>query len=174
MNHNRTVRAVAVVTVAYIVVLAIWIGWLRDRTPPGTLPYQLAALVAGFGCALGLAMMFAGRGTAEQRRLEAHGVEGWATIEDARRIDANSTELHLQFTIPGAESFAGRIVYTIPPSESARFATGSIVPTAPETDLRREVAALRRRSPISLPPHSAGVHPRAGTVFATRSTHRRR
>ena len=146
MNHNRTVRAVAVVTVGYIVVLAIWIGWLRDRTPPGTLPYQLAALVAGFGCALGLAMMFAGRGSAEQRRLEAHGVEGWATIEDARRIDASSTELHLQFTIPGAESFAGRIVYTIPPSETARFATGSIVPVLVDPADHHRVLLLPRQT----------------------------
>lgn len=128
MNHEKTLRAVAVVTAGYVVVLAIWIGWLRPLTPPGTLPYQLAALVAGFASALGLAMMIANRRTAEERRLARNGVEGWATIESARKLDATSTELHLQFFVPGAESFAGRIVYSIPPAESARFQAGAVVP----------------------------------------------
>lgn len=128
MNHERTLRAVAVVTVGYFVVLAIWAGWLRPHTPPGTLPYQLVGLVAGFASALGLAMMIANRRTAEERRLARNGVEGWATIESARQIDATSTELHMQFTIPGSPSYAGRIVYTIPPTETARFETGNVVP----------------------------------------------
>ena len=74
MNNARIVRSVVFVTIGYALVLAIWIGWLMDRTPPGTLPYQLAALVAGFGAALGLAMMIAGRPTREQKELIEHGV----------------------------------------------------------------------------------------------------
>lgn len=128
MNHERTVRAVVVVTAAYVVVLAVWAGWFRPTAPEGTLPYQLAALIAGFASALGLAMMVANRRTAEQRQLARNGVEGWATIEGVRPIDETSSELDMQFTIPGSQSFAGRIVYAIPPSESARFHVGSIVP----------------------------------------------
>ncbi len=142
MNHQRIVRAVVAVTVVYVIVLIVWTVWIRADTPPGTLPYQLAALVAGFGCALGLAMMFANRGTAEQRRLAEHGVEGWAIVEDAHQLDEKSTELHLHFTIPGAESFAGRIVHVIPPTESARFATGSVVPVLVDPDDHRRVLLL--------------------------------
>lgn len=128
MNHEKTLRAVAVVTVGYLIVLAVWAGWLRAKTPPGTLPYQLAGLVAGFGAALGLALMIANRRTAEQRRLSRDGVEGWATVEATRPIDDTSTELHMLFTIPGSESFAGRIVYAIPPAETSRFEAGAVVP----------------------------------------------
>lgn len=142
MNQQRIVRAVVAVTVVYIVVLAVWTVWIRADTPPGTLPYQLAALVAGFGCALGLAMMIANRGTAEQRRLAERGVEGWAVVEDAHRIDDKTTELHLLFTIPGAESFAGRIIHAIPPAESTRFATGSVVPVLVDPDDHRRVLLL--------------------------------
>lgn len=146
MNQRRTAHAVVIVTVGYLIVLGVWMFWLRAKTPPGTLPYQLAALVAGFGAALGLAMMLAGRGTAEERRLAARGVEGWATVEDARPIDETSTELHLIFTIPGSASFAGRIVYSIPPAESARFATGSVVPVLVDPDDHHRVLLLPGQS----------------------------
>lgn len=128
MNHERILRAVAFVAVGYLVVLIIWAGWLRSHTPPGTLPYQLVGLVAGFGTALGLAMMVANRPTAEQRRLAKNGVEGWATVEASRRIDERKMELDLAFTVPGSDSYVGRIVYSIPPSETARFQTGRTLP----------------------------------------------
>nr|WP_296773232.1 hypothetical protein [Rhodococcus sp. (in: high G+C Gram-positive bacteria)] len=128
MDHERTLRSVAVVTGGYVIVLAVWAGWLRPHTPPGTLPYQLVALVAGFASALGLAMMIANRSTSAERRLTKNGVEGWAMIESAQPIDSTTTELRMQFTIPGSQSFAGRIVYSIPPSEASRFAAGNVVP----------------------------------------------
>jgi hypothetical protein len=128
MNHERVRRAVVFVTVGYVAVLVVWIVWFRRVAEPGTLPYQIVALVAGFGAALGLSMMFANRRTAEQRRLARNGVEGWATVEAVRRIDDTSSELDLQFTVPGSESFAGRIVYSIPPDEQSRFLTGAVVP----------------------------------------------
>ncbi len=142
MNHERTVRAVAFTAVGYVLVLVIWASWLRPNSPPGTLPYQLIALVAGFGSALGLGMLVANRRTAVQRHLKAKGVEGWARIEFARRIDATSTELHLQFTIPGSESFAGRIVYSIPPSEKDRFEAGRTVPIIVDPSDHRQVLLL--------------------------------
>ncbi|MGA9870536.1 MAG: hypothetical protein WBQ44_05250 [Rhodococcus sp. (in: high G+C Gram-positive bacteria)] len=145
MNHERTLRAIAAVTVGYVIVLAVWIGWVRADTPPGTLPYQLAALVAGFGAALGLAMMFANRRTSEQRRLARNGVEGWATIRAVHRIDDASSELDMQFTIPGSNSFAGRIVYTIPPGEAAHFTTGAVVPVMVDPSDHHRVLLLPRQ-----------------------------
>lgn len=142
MNHERTLRSVAFIAVGYVVVLVIWASWLRPNSPPGTLPYQIIALVAGFGSALGLGMMVANRRTAAQRQLKAKGVEGWATIEFARPIDATSTELHLQFTIPGSESFAGRIVYSIPPSQTDRFEAGRTVPIMVDPSDHRQVLLL--------------------------------
>ncbi|MDJ0393334.1 hypothetical protein QMK17_08310 [Rhodococcus sp. G-MC3] len=146
MNHQKTLRAVVVVTGGYVIVLAVWAGWLRPHSPPGTLPYQLVALIAGFASALGLAMMVANRSTAAQRRLSRNGVEGWATIEFARQIDEASTELHLRFTIPGSESFAGRIVYSIPPNEVSRFETGNIVPIMVDPSDHHRVLLLPAQS----------------------------
>ena len=144
MNHQRTARAVAVVTAVYLVVLVVWIGWFRAAAPPDTLPYQLAALVAGFGTALGLAMRVANRRTAEQRRLARSGVEGWATVEEVRPVDDTHTELQMLFTIPGSESFAGRVVYSIPPGEKARFHAGAIVPILVDPSDRHRVLLLPR------------------------------
>lgn len=128
MNHERVLRAVAFVAAGYVIVLVVWATWLRPHAEPGTLPYQLTALVAGLALALGVAMMVANRRTAEERRLSKRGIEGWARVEAARRIDDTSTELHLEFTVPGAASFAGRIVYTIPPDEASRFEPGRTLP----------------------------------------------
>ncbi|WP_072803837.1 hypothetical protein [Rhodococcoides yunnanense] len=128
MNHERILRAVAFVAAGYVLVLVVWATWLRPHTEPGTLPYQLTALVAGFAVALGVAMMVANRRTAEERALAKKGIEGWARVEAARKIDDTSTELHLEFTVPGADSFAGRIVYRIPPDEATRFEPGQTLP----------------------------------------------
>ncbi|MDV8078641.1 hypothetical protein R4P47_18925 [Rhodococcus sp. IEGM 1370] len=144
MNNARIVRSVVVVTIGYALVLAIWIGWLRDRTPPGTLPYQLAALVAGFGAALGLAMLIAGRPTREQKELIEHGMEGWATVDAIRRIDDDTAELDLEFTVPGSGSYFGKIVYDIPRSDSSRFEPGTVIAVRVDPAHRERVLLLPR------------------------------
>lgn len=146
MNHERTVRAVAIVTAVYIVVLAVWAGWFRPSAPEGTLPYQLAALIAGFASALGLAMMIARRRTADERKLARNGVEGWARISRVHPIDDTSSELDLEFTVPGSVSFAGRIVYSIPPGESARFHVGAVVPIMVDPADHHRVLLLPRQT----------------------------
>ncbi|MDV8024320.1 hypothetical protein [Rhodococcus sp. IEGM 1330] len=144
MNNARIVRAVVVVTIVYAVVLAIWIGWVNKRTPPGTLPYQLAALVAGFGAALGLAMMIAGRPTREQKELIEHGVEGWATVDAIRRIDDDTAELDLEFTVPGSSSYFGKIVYDIPDADTSRFEPGTVIAVRVDPAHRERVLLLPR------------------------------
>ncbi len=37
MNHQRIVRTVCFVTVGYVIVLAVWLGWLIEHTPPATI-----------------------------------------------------------------------------------------------------------------------------------------
>lgn len=127
MNHSRIFRAVLWVSAGYAIVLAIWLGWLVEKSPPGTLPYQIVGLVAGFGAALGLAMMIAGRSTGEHRRLMNTGIEGWATVEASRALEDRRTELDLEFTVPGVETYYGKIVYDIPVAEESRFRPGSIL-----------------------------------------------
>ncbi|MGV8873883.1 MAG: hypothetical protein ACOH2Q_15230 [Rhodococcus sp. (in: high G+C Gram-positive bacteria)] len=144
MNNTRIVRAVFIVTVVYAIILAVWIGWLNPRTPPGTLPYQLAALVAGFGAALGLAMMIAGRPTREQKELIEHGVEGWATVDAIRRIDDDTAELDLEFTVPGSGSYFGKIVYDIPNSDTSRFEPGTVIAVRVDPAHRERVLLLPR------------------------------
>jgi hypothetical protein len=146
VNHKRTLRAVVVVTVGYVVVLAAWALWFRPSAPSGTLPYQLAALVAGFGAALGLSMLVANRRTAEQRQIARNGVEGWATVEEVHPLDDTRSELQLQFTVPGSESFSGRIVYAIPRSEISRFAEGAVVPIMVDPDDHHRVLLLPRQT----------------------------
>ncbi|WP_042938405.1 hypothetical protein [Rhodococcus sp. AW25M09] len=148
MNNTRIVRSVVIVTICYSIVLAFWIGWLMDRTPPGTLPYQLAALVAGFGAALGLAMMIAGRPTREQKELIEHGVEGWATVDAIRRIDDDTAELDLEFTVPGSGSYFGKIVYGIPKPDTSRFAPGTVIAVRVDPAHRERVLLLPRTQGI--------------------------
>ncbi|OZE27548.1 hypothetical protein CH262_06035 [Rhodococcus sp. 05-2255-1e] len=144
MNDSRIVRAVVAVAIGYSIVLAVWIGWLVDKTPPDTLPYQLAALVAGFGAALGLAMMIAGRPTREQKELIEHGVEGWATVDAIRRIDDDTAELDLEFTVPGSSSYFGKIVYGIPRADTAHFEPGTVIAVRVDPAHRERVLLLPR------------------------------
>lgn len=146
MNHEKILRAVVGVTAGYVIVLIVWATWFRPSAPPGTLPYQLAALIAGFASALGLAMLFANRRNAEERRLSKNGVEGWATIESVRRLDDTSSELQLHFTVPGSTSFAGRIVYAIPPDEVSRFEAGAVVPIVVDPSDHHRVLLLPRET----------------------------
>lgn len=144
MNHKRTVRAVVAVTLVYSIVLALWITMVVGRTPPGTLPYQVGGLVAGFGAALGLAMLVAGRATKEQRRLMRHGVEGWATVGTLTRLDARTAELELEFTVPGSGVYYGTIVWNLTEDEAERYEPGSILAVRVDPAHRDRVLLLPR------------------------------
>ncbi|WP_137723991.1 hypothetical protein [Prescottella subtropica] len=136
MNHPRIVRTVCVITVSYVIVLAIWLGRLVEHTPEGTIPYQIGGLLAAYGSALGLGMMWAGSPTRSDRRLARHGLEGWATITRAQQIrrtgnsiaDAVVTELDLDLTVPGSDPYRGRVRYEVFPEDRDRFVVGGIVP----------------------------------------------
>ncbi|QBJ95934.1 hypothetical protein ERC79_08080 [Rhodococcus sp. ABRD24] len=132
MNHPRIVRTVCVISVGYVAVLAFWLGWLVEHTPPGTVPYQIGGLLAAYGSALGLGMMWADRPTRAERRLAKRGIEGWAKIEHTHRIgrtvdNGELTELDLALTVPGSESYTGRIVYEVFPGDAPRFAPGETI-----------------------------------------------
>ncbi|MGU3432821.1 hypothetical protein ACNHUS_07355 [Actinomycetes bacterium M1A6_2h] len=125
MNQERVVRAVVTVTAGYVVMLALWIAFLVKKSPSGTIPYQLAGLVALFGASLGLAMMWASRPTRDERRLERHGLEGWAVIDEIREL-GTSTELDLSITVPGTGSYRGSVVRPGSPGRWHRGETVSI------------------------------------------------
>ncbi|QCQ92493.1 hypothetical protein [Rhodococcus sp. SGAir0479] len=132
MNHPRIVRTVCFVTVGYLIVLAIWLGRLIERTPENTIPYQIGGLLAAYGSALGLGMMWADRPTRAERRLAKHGIEGWARIRHAQRIrrtvdNGELTELDLDLTVPGSQSYTGRVLYEVLPENRSRFAVGETI-----------------------------------------------
>ncbi|MBM7417146.1 MULTISPECIES: hypothetical protein [Nocardiaceae] len=134
MDHERVGRAVAVVTAIYVVVLAVWALVLLPKAPDGTVPYQIAALVAGFGAALGLAMMAAGRPTADERRMRDHGLEGWAVVDEVREIGTGA-EVDLTITVPGSGSYPG----TVRREGSVRYEVGATVPVVVDPDDRTRI-----------------------------------
>ncbi|MFC9439502.1 hypothetical protein [Nocardia sp. NPDC057030] len=132
MDHGRILRTVLGVTAGYLVVLGVWLGWVVQHTPPGTLPYQIVALVGVFGTCVGIGMMLAGRPSKADRRLWRDGLEGWATVHGVhplRRTDHHTelTELDLELTIPGAESYRGTIVFDVTPADKPRLAVGETI-----------------------------------------------
>lgn len=132
MNHPRIVRTVCFISVSYVIVLSIWLGWLIDHTAPGTIPYQVGGLLAAYGSALGLGMMWADRPTRSERRLARHGLEGWAKIKHAQPIrrtadNGELTELDLALTVPGSESYTGKVLYEVLPENRDRFVAGETI-----------------------------------------------
>ncbi len=132
MSHERILRTVLGVTAGYVILLALWAGWLVQHTPPGTVQYQVAGLIGLYGSLVGIGMMVANRPTRSERRLRKHGLEGWARIEDARplrRTDHHTelTELELRLTVPGSESYSGRVILDVAPIDKSRFAIGETV-----------------------------------------------
>ncbi|WP_188546549.1 hypothetical protein [Rhodococcoides trifolii] len=138
MNHDRVIRAVVTVTVGYVVLLAIWIAFLVKKSPSGTIPYQLAGLVALFGASLGLAMMWASRPSRDERRLERDGLEGWAVIDEIRERGA-STELDLSITVPGTGSYRGSVVR---PGSSGQWHRGDTVSIKVDPEDRQRIQWL--------------------------------
>ncbi|MET8654821.1 DUF3592 domain-containing protein [Nocardia aurea] len=132
MDHARVLRTVLGVTAGYLILLGLWLGWLVQRTPPGTVPYQIVALVGLFGSCVGLGMLLAARPSKADRRLLHHGLEGWATIERVhplRRTDHHSelTELDLELVVPGSETYRGSVVFDVMPGDRAKLAVGETI-----------------------------------------------
>ncbi|MCM6777313.1 hypothetical protein NDR87_27885 [Nocardia sp. CDC159] len=132
MDHARILRTVLGVTVGYLMILGLWLGWVVHRTPPGTLPYQLVALVGLFGSCVGLGMLLAQRPSRADRRLLRHGLEGWATIEAVHPLAPTDhhtelAQLDLRLTVPGAEPYRGTIVYDVAPIDKPRITVGETI-----------------------------------------------
>mgnify|MGYP001020786092 CR=1 FL=1 len=133
MEHARIFRALTWVVSGYLVALAVWLGWLAPRTPEGTMPYQVLIMVGLFGSATGIAMSLASMPTRAERRLRKHGLEGWARIDGVHplaRTDHASelTELDVELTVPGSDSYHGRIVVDVMPVDKPRMTVGQTVP----------------------------------------------
>ncbi|NEW39720.1 hypothetical protein GV794_23305 [Nocardia cyriacigeorgica] len=132
MDHVRVLRVVLGVTAGYLILLALWLGWVVNHTPDGTVPFQIMALVGMFGSCIGIGLMWTGRPSKADRQLARHGIEGWARVEHVRplaRTDHHSemTELDLEFTVPGSESYRGTVVYDVTPADKERLAIGETI-----------------------------------------------
>lgn len=138
MDHKRALRGVIAVTAVFFVALAVWLTFLAPNAPTGTMPYEIAIMVSGYGFLLGLALLWAQRGSRADRKLYKHGYEGWATITsvrpvagpaaDAAAADGELAELELQLTVPGSESYAGRLVRPLDRYEKTVLVAGAVVP----------------------------------------------
>ncbi|MBF6175472.1 hypothetical protein [Nocardia blacklockiae] len=133
MDHARMLRTVLGVTAGYLVVLGVWLGWVVHHTPPGTVPFQIVALVGVFGSGIGLGMLFAQQPSRADRRLLRHGLEGWAVIEGVhpvRRTDHHTelTELNLELNVPGSETYRGTVLYDVAPIDEPRIRVGGTIP----------------------------------------------
>ncbi|TSD94446.1 hypothetical protein FOS14_20735 [Skermania sp. ID1734] len=132
MAHERFLRAVLGASAGYLVLFAVWAAWLRPLTIPATVPYQAVCLVGCYGSVVGLAMMWANRPSRADRQLRKHGLEGWARIEDMHRICRTDhatelTELDLELTVPGSETYNGRVLYDVAPIDKPHFAIGEYI-----------------------------------------------
>ncbi|MEV6215121.1 hypothetical protein [Nocardia sp. NPDC051833] len=133
MEHTRIVQALTCVVAMYLVALAVWLGWLAPRTPPGTMPYQVLIMVGLFGSCAGIAMAIASMPTRADRKLRRHGLEGWARIDGMRplaRTDHSSelTEFDVELTVPGSATYHGKIVVDVMPVDKSRMTIGQTIP----------------------------------------------
>ncbi|MFC9896963.1 hypothetical protein ACFVMC_25030 [Nocardia sp. NPDC127579] len=132
MDHARILRTVLGVVAGYLILLGLWLGWLIHHTPPGTLPFQVVAMVGLFGSAVGLGMLLTTRPSRADRWLWRHGLEGWALVIDRHPLEPDGrrgelTRLELELTVPGAETYAGSITLTITPADSPKLTVGSTI-----------------------------------------------
>jgi hypothetical protein len=77
-------------------------------------------------------MLLAVRPSRADRQLWRDGLEGWARIEGAhplRPTDHHTelTELDLELTVPGSESYRGTIVFDVTPADKSRLAVGETI-----------------------------------------------
>jgi len=132
MDHMRILRTVLGVTVGYLILLGFWLGWVVRHTPPGTLPYQMVALVGMFGSCVGLGMVLAQRPSRSDRRLLRHGLEGWAVIEGVHPLTRTDhytelTELDLELNVPGSETYRGTVIFDVAPIDRPRITVGETI-----------------------------------------------
>ena len=132
MNHERIVRTVLGIAAGYVVLLAVWSSWLVAHTPPDTVPFQVVGLVGLFFFLIGIGMMLANMPSRENRRIRKRGLEGWARIEGAHLVALTDhaselTELDLVLTVPGSDSYSGRLVFDVSPIDKSRFAVGETI-----------------------------------------------
>jgi hypothetical protein len=132
MDHARILRTVLGVTAGYLMVLGLWLGWVIRHTPPGTGLYQVVALVGAFGSCVGLAMVLAQRPSRADRRLLRRGLEGWATIAAVHPLERTDhhtelTELDLELTVPGSETYRGTIIFEVAPIDRPRITVGETI-----------------------------------------------
>ncbi|WP_067884364.1 hypothetical protein [Nocardia vaccinii] len=132
MNHARILRTVLGVTVGYLVLLSVWLGWIVQHTQPGTVVLQMVALVGLFGSCVGLGMLYAQRPSHSDRKLLRHGLEGWAVIEAVHPLahtdhHTELTELDLELNVPGSETYRGTIVFDVAPIDRPRIAVGETI-----------------------------------------------
>ncbi|MQY24027.1 hypothetical protein NRB20_71600 [Nocardia sp. RB20] len=132
MDHSRILRTVLGVTVGYMILLGLWLGWVVHRTPPGTVVFQMVGLVGMFGSCVGLGMLYAQRPSHSDRKLLRHGLEGWAVIEGVHPIGHTDhhtelTRLDLELNVPGSETYRGTIVFDVAPIDRPRIAVGETI-----------------------------------------------
>ena len=132
MDHGRIFRTVLGVTAGYLILLGVWLGWVLPHTPPGTEPYQVMGLVGLFGSCAGVGMLFAARPSKADRRLQRYGLEGWAKVAGVypvRQTDHRTelTELDLELTVPGSDSYRGKVLFDVTPVDKPRLAVGETV-----------------------------------------------
>ncbi|MGW5435484.1 hypothetical protein [Nocardia asteroides] len=152
MEHTRILQALACVVAMYLVALAVWLGWLAPHTPPGTMPYQVLIMVGLFGSAAGIAMAVASMPTRAERRLRRHGLEGWARIDGVRplsRTDHSSelTEFDVELTVPGADTYHGKIVVDVMPVDKPRMIIGQVIPIRVDPTNRDRIMILPQVPP---------------------------
>lgn len=133
MNHRRVVKAVVVVTAVYFVGLCLWLTFLVRLAPPDTVGAQLMGIIASFGGALGVGLLWARRPSHADRKLFKHGYEGWAKIEHVRplrrtRNFGELAEIELSLTVPGSQSYSGRVVHEVHYDETDKFVPGATIP----------------------------------------------
>ncbi|MBF6364811.1 hypothetical protein IU469_03605 [Nocardia puris] len=144
MDHARILRTVLGVTAGYLILLGLWLGWLVHHTPPGTVPYQIVALVGLFGSCVGLGMLLAARPSRADRKLWRHGLEGWATIEGVHPLARTDhytelTELDLELTVPGSETYRGTIVFDVTPADKPKLSPGETISIRVDSENRDRI-----------------------------------
>ena len=65
-------------------------------------------------------------------------------MDAIRRIDDDTAELDLEFTVPGSGSYFGKIVYDIPRSDTSRFEPGTVIAVRVDPAHRERVLLLPR------------------------------
>jgi hypothetical protein len=147
INHLRIQHLVLGITAVYVLVLALWVGWVAPRTPPGTIPYQATFLFGMFGSSLGIAFMLLNREPKAERQLRRKGLEGWAHIDAMRMLGPTGrftdlVELDVTLTVPGLQTRSGRLTYEVSPVDRDQVVVGRTVSVRVDPRNPRQVLLL--------------------------------